>query len=226
MALIGKNTVKADNQIEKTLETAFDCEGSDGIRVLFVGNSLLHHGPNSEIGWLNDCGMAASSEENDYVHIVERLVLEKDPRATFCTCQAAKWEMNYLEGETVLPDFVRARDFEADIIIVHLLENCNFRTFNADIFTEEYIRFLTYLDKKGQARFIVTSSFWKHPGDEVLGEIAKSNAMDYIYLGDLGEDANMRADGLFEHAGVAMHPGDKGMKEIALRIFGKMDQYL
>jgi hypothetical protein len=35
----------------------------------------------------------------------------------------------------------------------------------------------------------------------------------------------MRADGLFEHKGVAMHPGDKGMEAIAERIFSVMQRF-
>ena len=42
---------------------------------------------------------------------------------------------------------------------------------------------------------------------------------ELVELGDLGEDSTMRADGLFEHKGVAMHPGDRGMAAIAKRIF-------
>lgn len=31
---------------------------------------------------------------------------------------------------------------------------------------------------------------------------------------------------VFEHKGVAAHPGDKGMRKIALRIYEKIEQYL
>lgn len=226
MAQIDKNTVKADNQLGEKSNITFDCENSKGVRILFVGNSITRHEPKFEIGWFNDWGMAASSKENDYVHIVEKLALKKAPEATFCICQAAEWEMNYANGELLLSKFLKARDFKADIIIMRLLENCSTKDFNSDLFIKEYEKLLNYLNQNNRAKVIITSSFWKHPGDDTLKEFASDKAMDYIYLGDLGEDAVMRADGLFEHNGVAAHPGDKGMEEIAVRICKKLKKYL
>ena len=44
--------------------------GESGFRVLFVGNSITKYRPKPDIGWNNDCGMAASAPENDYVHLL------------------------------------------------------------------------------------------------------------------------------------------------------------
>ncbi|MBR5156575.1 MAG: hypothetical protein IKW59_02295 [Clostridia bacterium] len=225
MAQIDKNTVAADNQLEESKRISFEEDGN-GIRVLFVGNSITRHAPKESIGWLYDWGMAASEKENDYVHVAKKEILNITPNAAFCVCQAADWEKNYRNGENELEQFVKARDFNADIIVMRLLENCEQKEFDAEIFEEEYGKLINFFNKKQTAKVIISSSFWKRVGDDTLESIAQRNNMDFVYLGDLGEDANMRADGLFEHEGVAAHPGDVGMYTIAMRLFEKIKKYL
>ena len=41
-------------------------------KVLFLGNSITRHGPKADIGWTRDWGMAATSEDKDYVHLLGR----------------------------------------------------------------------------------------------------------------------------------------------------------
>ena len=225
MAQIDKNTVAADNQLEESKKISFEEDGN-GIRVLFVGNSITRHAPKESIGWHHDWGMAASEKENDYVHVVKEEILKIAPNAAFCICQAADWEKNYRNGENELVKFVKARGFNADIIVMRLIENCEQKEFDAEIFEKEYYKLVEFFNKKQTAKIIISSSFWKRVGDDTLESIAEKHNMDFVYLGDLGEDANMRADGLFEHEGVAAHPGDAGMHTIAMRLFEKIKKYL
>ena len=63
-----KNTVSAENQLKQNSCVTFFGDGN--LKILFVGNSITRHGVLEEIGWLNDHGMAASSIDKDYVHLV------------------------------------------------------------------------------------------------------------------------------------------------------------
>lgn len=219
-----KNNVSAKGQLKESELVKFDFLDSDGVRIMFVGNSITLHGVRESIGWHSAHGMAASKKENDYVHIVEREVLKRVPDAAFCICQVANWEIEYKSGESTYPKYSAAREFGADIIIVRCVENCPKSELEPEVFKRELDALLSYLDKNGTARIIITTGFWHHPLDDTLREYASVHALPCVELGDLGEDDSMKALGLFEHDGVANHPGDLGMRAIAERIIDALDR--
>ena len=225
-AQMKKNTVDAKGQLCASQFVTFRNAVGKGPRVMFVGNSITLHGPKPEIGWYGNFGMAASEEENDYVHLLEKRVKAVHPDAAFCICQVASWERGYRNDAEVLSLFAEARDFAADVIVMRFIENCTAREHDAKIFYESLCRLTQYLDASGSAKKIVTTGFWKHPGDAELRRYAAENDHPLVELGDLGEDDTMKAIGLFEHHGVANHPGDAGMRAIAERIGAVLDQYL
>jgi hypothetical protein len=218
-----KNTVSAENQLNENEIVKFDNPYGKGKRIIFVGNSITLHGAKPEIGWDHCFGMAASSKEKDYVHLVEGKVAEIDRDAAFCICQAASLEVSYNTPEKVnYTLWEDAKKFGADIIVLRLIENCKKPEWNAGNFKKELDGLLNFLGKARGARVLMTTGFWKHPGDEALREYANENGMPIVELGDLGEMEEMKAIGLFEHRGVANHPGDRGMEAIAERIFEKL----
>ena len=107
-----KNTVNARGQLTDSKAVRFFGADNNGLRIMFVGNSITLHGVLKEIGWNNEWGMAASSAENDYVHILISKTKEYDPRAAFCICQVAAWEIDYKNGKEKYPLYGKARVFE------------------------------------------------------------------------------------------------------------------
>ena len=221
-----KNTVNAKGQLTDSKSVRFYGAGNRGVRIMFAGNSITLHGVLKEIGWNNEWGMAASSAENDYVHILMREVKNSDPQAAFCICQVAAWESDYKNGKEKYPLYEKARAFDADIIIMRFIENCPGKDFDGEIFKKEMSDLLCYLNPSGRAKIILTTGFWRHPGDGAIALYGKENGLPVVTLGDLGDDDKMMAKGLFTHSGVAMHPGDRGMKAIAERIYKVLKDYL
>ena len=222
MDQMDKNTVPAKDQLKDQNCIRFFNTAGTGKRILFVGNSITLHGYRPEIGWYGRWGMAASAEEKDYVHLTMKNVTAIDPDAAFCICQVADWERNFRHGEEVLEQFAYARAFEADIILLRMVENCPKKEYEYDLFLQQLDKLVRYLDSTGKAKVIVTTGFWKHPADEALRAWAKANNAPLCELGHLGEQDEMKAIGLFEHSGVANHPGDAGMQAIADAIWKEL----
>ncbi len=226
MASIDANTVSAKGQLKPSQFVTFEDLEKDGIRILFVGNSITRHGSLPSIGWLPDHGMAASAKEKDYVHRVKAEVQNICPDAAFCICQVAEWERSYRNEVRDLSLFESARDFRADIIVMRLIENCTYEENDLEQFVRAYGELIDYLNPEGNAKILLTTGFWKHKGDVAIREYAKRTGLPLVELGDLGDMDEMKAIGLFEHKGVAAHPGDLGMEHIAKRIFAGIQEWL
>jgi len=193
-------------------------------RVLFLGNSITRHGPAPKIGWNDDWGMAASALEKDYVHLVAAGLAElagKKPEVK--VANVADFERN-LATYDVDSKLKAEFDFKPTLVIVAIGENV------PALGTEEAkTQFRAGLKKllgsvKG-ATIVVRSSFWADKTkDELLKEACLAAGGTFVDIGALGKDESnyARAERKFEHAGVAAHPGDKGMKAIAEAILGAL----
>lgn len=209
-----KNSVSAAGQIEKS--TRLLVEGEGKTKILFVGNSITRHGPAPEIGWNGDYGMAASAKEKDYVHVLLSLLEEPLGGVTAGICNAADWERGFRERNLLEEAFSEVRDFAADIVIVRLGENIPPDMLQTSRpYFDEMIRHFAH-----RARLVViTDSFWRNDlRDAILRDVAKDGGYVFCSIVDLEQDERNMALTEYEHRGVAGHPSDRGMEEIAKRI--------
>ena len=212
------NTVAAKNQISGKL--FFGDMNATRPRILFVGNSITLHGPKADIGWNNNWGMAASAENKDYVHLTMQKIRRLNPDASFAIAQCSPWETKFWEREAPMEYVDGAREWEPDIVIVRLTENTPVNTLEGRDYAAELAWLMQYFNPNGRARFVITDGFWPNPEKDIAAyRAAQMTNAAFVSLTDLGQRDDMKAIGLFEHAGVAAHPGDKGMEEIAERLY-------
>ncbi len=212
------NTVPAGNQI--TANAPMRGEGDGHPRVLFLGNSITLHGPKPEIGWKGDWGMAASREACDYVHVFMEAFREEHPSASWRVGQLAEWERNFWKDEAVLSPFSPLRDWRADYVFSVILgANTPPEALDAHDYAAHNETMLRYFDPTGRAKVIATTMFWRSDAkDAAVRRAAHSLGAACVELGGLGDMKEMMALERFEHRGVAMHPGDPGMRAIAERL--------
>ena len=222
---IEKNNVSAHQQVQKrNYIEIFDNGGK--INVLFIGNSITRHEPKSEIGWDNDWGMAASSRENDYVHVTVKLLEEKLGKVNYCIANCGEWELNYYQDE-LLTEWEKVRNFKADIVIIRIGENIlNARDkFKEYPIAPRYAKMVEYFSSNPSAKVVVTDLFWHYEEiDNAIHTVAKEKGYPLVCLNDLGKAEENMAIGQFWHSGVAIHPNDVGMRKIAERIVEKICQ--
>ncbi len=216
---IKDNTVSSANQLSADKHVTFYGNAQAKRRILIIGNSITRHGAKPQIGWHGDFGMAASSAEKDYVHLLRSRIFEEE-EAYVMVHQLAEWERECTDEKSLSLCKV-SRLFCPDLLIFRLGENISAPKEDAAAKLEKaFSNLISYIAPK---KVVFTTCFWKHGDvDEAIRTVAKRMDMPLAELGDLGDDDRYMAVGLFEHSGVAHHPGDLGMAAIADRIFEKI----
>lgn len=212
-----RNDVPAVGQLKGSDCISFEEMENADMKLLFLGNSITRHGKAENLGWCGDWGMAASSKENDYVHKLIGKFYQKDVKVSVCIANLSDWERTR-NMDLLFTKYLSALRFNADYVIVRLGENACLDKYLSEF--ELCYGELTDLFSKNGAKVVLTDLFWEYePFDNFVAELAKARGYAFAEIHDLGNDEEMKATSKFSHNGVAAHPGDKGMAEIAERIF-------
>ena len=208
-------TVSAENQVIESALVSYIGNPDAPYRVLVLGNSITRHGPKEDIGWTGDWGMAASCAENDFVHRLYGMFKESGKDVYMRIRQGSSWEVGFYK-EDYEYDFDEDVAFGADLIVFRLGDNVKLSI--AHYFKEGLIKFINYL-KGEKTKLVFTSCFYNSiERNGVLEEVAAMFNSPYADI-ICRDKALYTAEGLFEHSGVAGHPGDRGMEMIATKIF-------
>lgn len=206
-----ENIVPAVNQNSKSV---YITEGT-GIRIMFVGNSITKHEPKESIGWTNNCGMAASDETRDYVHLVMKKVYEYDKNASFCIAQVADYERGFYTLDPA-EKYKEACLYGADIIIMFFGANVD-KGYDIDphppkTFFEAYKNIRNVLNPDNKAKVFHSNGYYIRPKLDAEKEAVSKDCGDtFMDIDDIRSDAASR--------GRYNHPGDYGMQCIADRFW-------
>ncbi len=193
-------------------------------RILFLGNSITLHRPAPQIGWTGNWGMAASAAEKDYAHLLTaRLTQVTGSEPQTMVKNIAAFERGYSSFD-IAKELERELKFEADIVIVAIGENVTEpKTDEAkEQFALAFASLLEQIEQHGSPTIFVRSSFWaSETKDTIMREVSANVRATFVDMAALGRDPShaVRAERKIDHAGVASHPGDKGMTAIADALF-------
>lgn len=113
-----------------------------------------------------------------------------------------------------------------DMLIMKISENVNDEKALNDDFSFYYGRLIEYLDPYQKSIKIIVDGFWVNKNvNKMIASYALEKQYPFVSIDELSLNSTNKAIGLFEHAGVAAHPSDKGMRIIEQRIWKKMKSY-
>ncbi len=217
------------------------------IDIIFVGNSITKHGPSEALGWTGNWGMAATSEDKDFVHQLVDLLKYRYGSVEFQvasgTTGGGSFEKiatdatdddikNSLEG---LLDLIKQE--QPDILNIQVGENWSAHYGTK---TKVYEYFVNEAHKIAPNMIInLCAVFWSTTSSvdyEVKKEIA--DKYEFVYLSDTCIAPNAFKEGMQNpednpycgydrfQGGVGAHPGDKGFQKMAEIIFETLSPVL
>ena len=229
---------------DDTKSTEFKSRVGEGYDYLAIGNSITFH--DLADYWWGEWGMAASEKSHDYYHIITKSLSEKYGEINTAVYNYAIWETQSHDRSETWELIDKYLVDGVDLVTVQLSENCSDLT----TFKSDFKGLLQHIVEKCEkdVQIIVIDDFWDDGKSEMKKSVCEDTIgtdrsdkqnISFVDLSDIrgkseyqvgmgtivsGEDG---AKHTIEHSGVAVHPGDKGMKYIAdeiIKIVNKKDQ--
>jgi hypothetical protein len=189
--------------------------------VLILGNSIVEHGPAPQIGWNGNWGMAATTRDSDFVHLLISEIKAKDSTVRFAFANIGGFEFK--------PDFDYSRldSFATpDMLILRFSENVNDNTITPGELVKNYDKLIHYVDPENKAVKVIVTGIWHRPKTHAIQkEYASKHHYLFVRNDNLLADSSNTAKGLFVNKDVAAHPSDKGMRRIKERIWEQIKKY-
>ena len=160
-------------------------------RILFLGNSITLHGPAPAIGWQGNWGMAASSRDKDYVHLVVKAISRtagKEPESLVANIADFERQSGTYDIDRELE---KELAFKADIVIVAIGENVPALASEQakSTFKTGMTKMLKKLKENSNPIIVVRTCFWQdHAKDSILEQACEEVGGVSVNNGALGKD--------------------------------------
>jgi hypothetical protein len=185
-------------------------------RVLFIGDSLTYHGQTPNL-WNYDSGMAASSPDKDFVHLVTQHIQSK--------IGIRPVEIMINNGGngkigSMLAYLTSHPDLKPSLVILQGGENDPF-----DASFQDSYRSLLDFYRASKIPYVVVGDWWNDDKSDFGRREALARGYAWVNLTLLDKETALRGDGGPYHVdGVAKHPNDIGMSAIADEINDQFDK--
>jgi hypothetical protein len=207
-------------------------------RLLVLGNSITLIPPSPKDGWPNNCGLAASVPEKDYIHIVaagvdarsggHMALTPPDPAELAADGSVVTSNANILNvadiierqyatytNEALQPQI----DQKADVVLLQFGENVPGETFEPGPFKAALQTLLAGLKASSDPHVFVTSLILgpRPEIDEIKQQVCDEDPSHRVFvdISTFGADpANLASAEPFFTGAIVGHPGDKGMSVI------------
>jgi len=216
----------------------FKAEDND-FRIFFIGDSITRHGTNSDIleklKWDHFAGMAASSEDKDFAHLVAARIGQ--------TLPGKKVKIFFGPGGdavSAMKGIEIAKVFQPALVIVQLGEHIRSKSFGGDYdespekIASDYGALLDAVSALPSSPLIICTGLWnpmtgvKEYGgraaqiDEIQSSVSHQRGAAFVSVQKYALDPLCRGSG--ETGGVQWHPNDAGQAGYAEEIFGAFEK--
>jgi hypothetical protein len=198
---------------------AADC--GNGIKCLVVvGGAITRHAPVEALDWHGDWGMAASSADKDFVSQLLKLLQGR---------QGGRWAVHRDSAPGLdrnpavyrIPEELSRLARSASVVVLQAGDDLDVREMPLTSFTRAYAVTAGLL-RPAQGALLCVGTWWTNrQKDQAIKAACEQAGGVFVDLADVARvQANYaRNERSIAHEGVGTHPGDAGMKAIALKLY-------